>query len=75
MNYLEKLKHLRQRPDGSTIQAGDRITWTRGDLTVQQGVVDFLHTDPGEMWAFCTLPDGRWTAVNVKNIRKVEASC
>lgn len=49
---------------------GDRITWTRGDLTVQQGVVDFLQTYPGEVWAFCTRTDGGWSAVNVKYIQK-----
>ena len=58
-----------------TIQPGDRIEWERADLTVQHGVIDFLQTYSGEVWAFCTLSDGGWTTVNVKNIRKVEASC
>jgi hypothetical protein len=53
---------------------GDRIEWERADLTVQHGVVDFLQTYPGEVWAFCTLPDRRWSAVNVKYIRKVEST-
>jgi hypothetical protein len=57
------------------MRPGDRITWTRGDLTVQHGVVDFLQTDAaGTVWAFCTLPDGRLTAVNVKYIRNGEGS-
>lgn len=73
MNYLDKLKHLNQRPDtGSTIQAGDRITWTRGDLTVQHGTVDFLHTDPdGTAWAFCSVADS-WVIVNTKFATMVE---
>lgn len=58
-----------------TIQPGDRITWQRADGKTLKGVIDFLQTYPGEVWAFCTLPDGKWTAVNVKNIRKDEASC
>ncbi|HEV8328446.1 MAG TPA: hypothetical protein VGQ08_13275 [Nitrospiraceae bacterium] len=45
---------------------GDRISWTRGDLTVQHGVVDFLHTDPdGTSWAFVTY-EGTWCAVNTR---------
>jgi hypothetical protein len=75
MNYLDKLKHLIQRPDtDSTIRIGDRIEWERADLTVQYGVVDFLQTYPGEVWAFCTLPDGEGIAVNVKYMRNGEAS-
>jgi hypothetical protein len=60
MNYLDKLKHLRQRPDtGSTIQAGDLIQWQRADLSVQHGVVDVVHCDTdGQAWAFCTVPGG-----------------
>ena len=57
------------------LQPGDRIERERADLTVQHGVVDSLHTDAdGRVWAFCTLPDGRWTALNVKYIRKIEPS-
>ena len=55
-----------------TIQPGDRIEWERADLTVQHGVIDFFQTYPGEVWAFCTLPDGKWTAVNTKYILKRE---
>jgi hypothetical protein len=48
---------------------GDRISWTRGDLTVQHGIVDVVHLDTDrQAWAFCTLPDGRWCAVNTKYI-------
>ena len=70
MNYLDKLKHLLQHPDiGSTIQPGALITWTRGDGRVQEGLVDFLHTDPdGLTWAFVTLLDGGWAAVNARAI-------
>jgi hypothetical protein len=73
MNYLDKLKHLHQRSaTGSTIRVGDWIEWERADLTAQHGVVDFLQTYPNEVWAFCTLPGGKWTAVNTKYILKKE---
>jgi hypothetical protein len=50
---------------------GDRITWQVGaGGKVKGGMVDFLHTYHDEVWVFCTLPDGGWTAVNVKYIRK-----
>jgi hypothetical protein len=55
------------------VQPGDRITWTRGDLTVQQGIVDVVHRDTdGQAWAFCTVPGGSWTAVNTKYVTKTE---
>lgn len=53
---------------------GDRITWQGSEGKAHIGVIDFLHAYPSEVWAFCTLPDGRWTALNIKQIRKVEAS-
>lgn len=58
MNYLDKLKHLNQRPStGSTIQVGNRIAWDRAG-TMQQGLVDFLHEDvDGTRWLFVTLAD------------------
>ncbi len=52
----------------SAVQPGDRITWQGSDGKVHDGMVDFLHTYSGEVWAFCTLPDGRWTAVDTKYI-------
>ena len=71
MNYLDKLKHLNQRPDtGSTFQAGNRIEWERADPTVQHGVIDFLQTYSGEGWAFRTCPDGGWCAVNMKYAKR-----
>lgn len=67
MNYLDKLKHLTQRPDTDrTIQAGAHITWTRGDGSVQTGLIDVVHVDVnGQHWAFVTLGE-RWTVVNMK---------
>ena len=48
------------------IAVGDRIEWTRADLTVQTGVVDFMHVDDtGARWAFVTLGES-WAAVNMK---------
>ena len=55
-----------------TIQPGDRITWQGADGKVNDGVIDFLQTYPGEVWAFCTRPDGEWCAVTVKYILKQE---
>lgn len=51
----------------STIQPGSTITWQRADdLTMQTGVVDWLHTDDrGLRWAFVTIGDS-WAAVNLK---------
>ena len=50
-----------------TIQAGSHITWTRGDGSVQSGVVDLIHVDDiGIRWAFVTLPGESWSAVNLK---------
>ena len=52
-----------------TIEAGSRITWTRADGTIQQGVVDFLHLDPhGQQWAFVSLGE-TWAAVNCKFVK------
>jgi hypothetical protein len=58
----------------SAVQPGNRLTWQGSDGKTHDGLVDFLHNYPGEVWAFCSLPDGGWTAVNVKYIRKVAAS-
>ena len=60
----------KQRQTTQALAPGDRITWTRGDLTVQQGIVDVVHRDTdGQAWAFCTVPGGSWTAVNVKFVK------
>ena len=49
------------------IQAGRTIIWPGADLSVRHGVVNFVHLDPdGFVWAFVTLPDGLWAAVNMK---------
>lgn len=58
-------------PQAILYAPGDQITWQLGDDgKLKNGVVDLLHAYPGEVWAFCNLPDGGWTAVNVKYIRK-----
>jgi hypothetical protein len=74
MNYLDKLKHLNQRPDtGSTIQAGDRITWGADGTLRGQATVDFVQTDPdGSRWVFCSVADG-WVAVNANIVTMSEA--
>lgn len=67
MNYLDKLKHLNQRPNTvPTIQPGSHITWTRGDGTAQTGLIDVVHEDAdGQPWAFVTLGES-WAVVNMK---------
>jgi hypothetical protein len=57
------------------LHLGTRITWQGADLTHRHGIVEFLHRDTdGTEWAFCLLPDGRGTALNVKQIQNVEGS-
>jgi len=70
MNYLDKLKHLNQRPViGPTLQPGDRITWQRADGMTQTGLVDMVHVDEGgQHWAFVTLEES-WVMVNMKFVR------
>jgi hypothetical protein len=59
---------LTQAQGARPLAPGSRITWKGSDCKAHVGVVDFLQTYPGEVWAFCTLIDGGWTAVNVKYI-------
>jgi hypothetical protein len=60
---LTQQKALDQTP---TVHSGVTIEWEGADMTVRQGVVDFLHTDTnGLTWAFVTLGKG-WAAVNLK---------
>lgn len=62
---LAKASH-KVRACAPTIQAGSRITWTRGDGTTQSGVVDDIHTDAdGGSWAFVTIGES-WAAVNLR---------
>ena len=56
-----------------TIQAGERITWQGADGREQTGIIDFLQTYPGEVWAFCTRPDGEWSALNTKYLKREDA--
>lgn len=57
----------------SAFQPGDQITWVGADGTPRSGRVDFLHTSTdGTVWAFYTMPDGIWGAVNSKYVLKIE---
>ena len=56
-----------------TIEPGDQITWQGSDGTAHAGVVDFLQTYPGEVWAFCTRPDGEWCALNTKYLKRAHS--
>jgi hypothetical protein len=68
----EALRQQQARNPTPTMQPSDRITWQRPDGTVNDGVIDFLHPYHDETWAFCTLSDGRWCAVNTKHCTKSE---
>ena len=47
------------------LHPGDTITWQR-EGTVQHGLVDFIHNETdGTRWAFVTLADNTWAAVNL----------
>ncbi len=55
------------------VHAGDLITWELPDLGRQEGVVNFLSPDSdGSQWAYVTMPDGRWAAVNLKFVAVME---
>jgi hypothetical protein len=57
----------------SSIHPGSFITWEGSDLTVRHGIVDFLHTETvGLVWAFVTLADGGWAAVNAKYAKRID---
>ena len=52
---------------------GALITWEGADLTIRQGIVNFLHTDAdGSVWAFVTMLSGGWAAVNSKYMLKID---
>jgi hypothetical protein len=66
---LKQQRGVEHAMKASTVPAGSPITWTRGDLTVQHGTVDFVHVDAeGQTWAFVTLADRTWAAVNLRYI-------
>jgi hypothetical protein len=65
---LKKAPDMVKRVDRvSTIGPGSAISWQGADLTLRKGIVEFLHTDTaGQLWAFVTLPNVGWAAVNLK---------
>jgi hypothetical protein len=66
-------KVRRVDPLSTSLYPGSVITWKGADLTVRQGIVDFLHPDAdGLVWVFVTMPDGGWAAVNSKYVEKVD---
>ncbi len=68
----QRSKNLALDPAHEEMKVGARISWTRTDGSHHSGVVDDLHTDPtGTVWAFVTISDGTWAAVNVKFARVV----
>ena len=66
----EALKRQQPLDPIHTCQPGDRITWLGPDGRERSGLADFLHPYPGEVWAFCSRPDGEWCAVNTKYAKR-----
>jgi hypothetical protein len=69
MNYLDKLKHLTQRPEidhapkPSSVNPGDFVTWVSGGQK-REAFVDWIHTDQdGKQWAFVSFGKA-WAAVD-----------
>jgi len=49
-----------------------RVCWEGVEGATRSGVVDFLHTEPnGTRWAFVSLSDGGWAALNLKYARVI----
>src|SRR5262245_14233184 len=74
----ERAKRLLDKAPGRVrvidpdIKPGACITWTRADGSIQTGFVDFLHTDPDDIvWAFVTMPNGEWAAVNLRHLQVI----
>lgn len=73
LNMVRQTKGASLNNGTAAITPGCLITWQGADLTVRQGVVDFVHTEPnGTVWAFYVLPDGTWGAVNMSSLTKSE---
>ena len=71
---LEKAPNkVRMVQDASPlVRPGVTIEWQGADLTMRQGLVDFLHVNAyGTTWAFYSLPDGIWGVVNTKYVALV----
>jgi hypothetical protein len=67
LRLLEKAPGKVRLVQQPTIAPGRVIAWEGPDLARRCAIVDFLHTDSdGTRWAFVTLPDGAWAAVNLK---------
>jgi hypothetical protein len=65
----EALRQQQAHNPTPTIAVGSLIQWQRADLTMQTGVVDYLHTDDvGVAWAFVTIGEG-WAAVNLTVVK------
>lgn len=55
------------------IQPGSCLEWPRADVTIQHGVVDFIHVDAGGTpWAFVNFGEN-WAAVNLRYAKMVTA--
>ena len=74
---LQKAPDKVRRVDDATgltpLHPGTRLNWDGADGKTHEGVVDFLHVSHGDVWAFCTCPDGEWCAVNMKHVKKTSA--
>jgi hypothetical protein len=64
---FEDIEDIEYRKSVRPLSPHDLMTWEGADLTGRHGSVEFVHTDAaGLVWAFVTLPDGGWAAVNTK---------
>ena len=68
---LQKAPDKVRRVDPApALQPGDTIIWHGADGKSRGPAgVDFIHlAEDGSRWAFYTLPDGSWGAVNLKYV-------
>jgi hypothetical protein len=70
---FEDIEDIEYRKSVGPLSPDDLITWEAADLTVHQGIVDFVHTGTdGLLWAFVTMVDGGWAFVNTKYAKRID---
>jgi len=57
---------VRKVNQATTVEVGQTIAWEGADLVIRSGIVDFLYADADTIWAFVTLNEGSWAAVNTR---------
>jgi hypothetical protein len=67
----DKVRLVKEAPP---TRNGPRISWQRADGTQHTATIDLLHIDAdGALWAFVTMQDGGWAAVNAKYLERIES--